>query len=169
MLLTSQDAFTHQLRELYDAEVRTTSILGNLKSAVSVAALERFIRTEIVQSEKRGIRIADACMQIAILPTGEVAEATRAVAHEAEATLAKPSEPSVVDAASARVTAKLLHILIAAYESLLCIEGSLLSSELDARFQTNLNECRSANRRLQRLELEVLPETEAPLDVGQPA
>ena len=120
-----QDLFTHELRDLYDAENQLVKALPAMSRAAQSPELKRAFDTHLRETKEQVRRIEQVFRGLGEKPSGKSCKAMQGLVAEAKELLEEDAEPAVLDAALIVAAQKVEHYEIAGYGSV-CTFGRIL-------------------------------------------
>lgn len=140
-----EDLFTHELKDIYDAEIRITEALPKLADKAHSPNLKRAFQNHLQQTEKHIERLKEVFEHRGLEPEREKCQAMNGLSKEAETVLSADGDADVLDAALIAAAQRVEHYEMAVYGTLRAFalqlndeySAELLEQTLDEEKQTD--------------------------------
>ena len=140
-----EDLFTHELKDIYDAEIRITEALPKMAEKAHNPNLKRAFNSHLQQTEKHVERLKAVFERRGLEPEREKCQAMNGLSKEGDAVISAEGDPDVLDAALIAAAQRVEHYEMAAYGTLRAFalqlndeySAELLEQTLDEEKQTD--------------------------------
>jgi ferritin-like metal-binding protein YciE len=147
-LSTLDELFTHELKDLYDAEHRLVEALPRMAKAATDPELVRAFEKHLAETRKQITRLKDVFAACGETAERETCEAMKGLIEEGEEVIEDAEEGAVLDAALIAAAQKIEHYEIASYGTLITWAQLSGYTEEEQLLQQNLEEEKSADEKL---------------------
>jgi ferritin-like metal-binding protein YciE len=110
-----EELFEHELKDLYDAELRLTEALPKLAEKAASPALKRAFQNHLRETEKQVERLRSIFESLGVEAEREKCDAMTGLIKEGSAVIDAEGDPNVLDAALIAAAQRAEHYEIAAY------------------------------------------------------
>jgi ferritin-like metal-binding protein YciE len=148
---TFDDLFTHQLKDVYDAEHQLTEALPKMADAASSSDLKNAFNTHLMETREQIRRLDQAFQLLGKNPERETCPAMKGLIKEGQETISAGGDPQVKDAALIASAQRAEHYEIAAYGTLRTLAQTVGRDDLARLFQQTLDEEGNTDKKLTRI------------------
>jgi ferritin-like metal-binding protein YciE len=117
-LMTLDELFLHEVRDLYDAEQRLTKAIPKLIEAAHATELKRALETHLGETETHVARLEQIFGLLGEKPKGETCEGVKGLLDEGEDLIGEDADEAIADAGLIGSAQKVEHYEIAGYGTL---------------------------------------------------
>ena len=150
-LETLDQLFTHELKDIYDAEQQLLEALPKLIEVAASAELRRGLDQHLRQTEQQVTRLEQILSRREVDANGARCKGMEGLLRESEELLRKEMAPAVKDAAIISAAQRVEHYEMAAYGSLRTFAQVLGDVASAKQLQQTLDEEADADRKLTQL------------------
>jgi ferritin-like metal-binding protein YciE len=143
-----EELLEHELRDIYDAEIRLTDALPKLAEKASSPALKRAFESHLRETERHVDRLESIFENIGIDADREKCDAMTGLIKEGQAVMDAKGDPNVLDAALIAAAQRAEHYEIAAYGTARAFARQLGNEYAVELLEQTLEEEKSADRKL---------------------
>jgi ferritin-like metal-binding protein YciE len=147
-LLTLDDLFLHELRDLYDAEQRLTKALPDMADAATAADLKQAFQDHLTETEMHVARLEQIFGMFGVEAKGETCEGIKGLIEEGDDLLGEDAADAVKDAGLIASAQKVEHYEIAGYGTLRTWADLLGRTEAAQLLEFTLEEEKKADQKL---------------------
>lgn len=147
-LSTLDELFTHELKDLYDAEHRLVEALPKMAKAATDPELVKAFEKHLADTRKQVTRLKEVFAACGETAERETCEAMKGLIEEGEEVIEDAEEGPVLDAALIAAAQKIEHYEIASYGTLITWAQLSGYTEEQQLLQQNLEEEKSADEKL---------------------
>src|SRR5262245_29545403 len=147
-LVSLDDLFLHELRDLYDAEQRLTEAIPKLVEAATAPDLKNALQAHLSQTETHVARLEQIFGMLGEEPEGSTCEGIKGLLEEGEDLLDEDADEAVADAGLIASAQKVEHYEIAGYGTLHTWAQLLGRHEAAQLLEFTLGEEKSADQKL---------------------
>jgi ferritin-like metal-binding protein YciE len=147
-LLTLDDLFLHELRDLYDAEQRLTKALLDMADAATSADLKQAFRSHLTETKMHVTRLEQIFGMFDVEAKGETCEGIKGLIEEGDDLLSEDAADAVADAGLIASAQKVEHYEIAGYGTLRTWADLLGRAEAAQLLEFTLEEEKKADHKL---------------------
>jgi len=142
------DLFSHQLEDVYDAELQLTEALPKMADASSASDLRNAFNTHLMETRDHVKRLEQVFQRIGKSPERHTCPAMKGLIKEGQEAISATGDPSVKDAALIASAQRVEHYEIAAYGTLRTLARQVGLNDVASIFQKTLDEEGSADKKL---------------------
>jgi len=143
-----EELFEHELKDLYDAEIRLTDALPKLADKASSPALRRAFENHVRETEKHVERLRSIFENLGIEAEREKCDAMTGLIKEGGHVLDAEGDPNVLDAALIAAAQRAEHYEIAAYGTARAFARQLNNEYAAELLEQTLDEEKAADQKL---------------------
>ncbi len=143
-----EDLFRHQLKDLYDAEMRIIKALPPLIEKASCQKLSGALKHHLRETEQHVKRLELIFKSIEMKPDRETCDAMKGLISEAEKVVKADGDPDVIDAALIAAVQRIEHYEMSAYGTARTFARQLGHDDLAQVLQQSLDEEGAADLKL---------------------
>lgn len=143
-----EELFEHELKDLYDAEIRLTDALPKLAEKANNPALRRAFESHLHETEKQIERLRSIFENLGKEPDREKCDAMTGLIKEGSAVLDAEGDPQVLDAALIAAAQRTEHYEIAAYGTARAFARQLNNEYAAELLEQTLEEEKAADQKL---------------------
>jgi ferritin-like metal-binding protein YciE len=143
-----QELFEHELKDMYDAEIRLTETLPKLAEKADSAALKRAFEGHLRETEKHVERLELIFENLGIDAEREKCAAMAGLIKEGQQVLDAKGDPHVLDAALIAAAQRAEHYEIAAYGTARAFARQLGNEYAAQLLEQTLDEEKAADEKL---------------------
>ena len=143
-----EELFEHELKDLYDAEIRLTDALPKLADKAFSPALKRAFENHLHETEKHVERLESIFENLGIDAVREKCEAMTGLIKEGGQVLDAEGDPNVLDAALIAAAQRAEHYEIAAYGTARAFARQLNNEYAAELLEQTLDEEKAADQKL---------------------
>lgn len=143
-----EELFTHELKDLYDAEIRLTDALPKLAKKASSPSLRRAFESHLHETEKHVKRLQSIFENLGIDADREKCDAMTGLIKEGGAVLNAEGDANVLDAALIAAAQRAEHYEIAAYGTVRAFARQLNNEYAAELLEQTLDEEKAADQKL---------------------
>jgi ferritin-like metal-binding protein YciE len=147
-LSTLDELFTHELKDLYDAEHRLVEALPKMAKAATDPELVKAFEKHLAETRRQVTRLKEVFVACGETAERETCEAMKGLIEEGEEVIEDAEEGPVLDAALIAAAQKIEHYEIASYGTLITWAQLSGYTEEQQLLQQNLDEEKSADEKL---------------------
>src|SRR5215216_2059313 len=145
---TMDDLLLHGLQDMYYAEQQITKALPNMIDQATNRDLAQGLKSHLEETKKQIERLEQVFNKLGKQPSGTDCPAIDGLIKEADATSGDVEDKSVLDAAIVAAAQAVEHYEIARYGTLIAWAEELGHDDIVLFLNTNLNEEKAANTKL---------------------
>lgn len=145
------DLFTHQLQDLYDAELQLTEALPKMADAAQSSDLRNAFNTHLLETRDHVKRLEQVFRAVNKEPERQTCPAMKGLIKEGSETISASGDGRVKDAALIASAQRVEHYEIAAYGTLRTLAQQAGLSEVASLLQKTLDEEGNTDKKLTRL------------------
>ena len=142
------DLFSHQLKDLYDAEMQLTEALPKMADAASASDLRNAFNTHLMETRDHVKRLEQVFQRLGKSPERQSCPAMKGLIKEGNEAVGASGDPSVKDAALIASAQRVEHYEIAAYGTLRTLARQVGLSDVASLLQRTLDEEGSCDKKL---------------------
>jgi len=142
------DLFTHQLEDVYDAELQLTEALPKMADAASAGDLRNAFNTHLMETRDHAKRLEQVFQRLGKSPKRQTCPAMKGLIKEGQEAISATGDPSVKDAALIASAQRVEHYEIAAYGTLRTLARQVGMNDVASLFQKTLDEEGSCDKKL---------------------
>jgi ferritin-like metal-binding protein YciE len=142
------DLFTHQLKDLYDAELQLTEALPKMADAASSGDLRNAFNTHLMETRDHAKRLEQVFQRLGKSPDRQTCPAMKGLIKEGQEAISATGDPSVKDAALIASAQRVEHYEIAAYGTLRTLARQVGLNDVASLLQKTLDEEGSCDKKL---------------------
>jgi ferritin-like metal-binding protein YciE len=150
-LMTLEDLFEDQLRDVLYAERQITKALPKMAKNASSTDLADALTTHLRETEGQIERLEEVCELLDLRPRGKKCEAILGLIEEGQSLMEEEAEPAVLDAGIIATAQKVEHYEMASYGCLVTWAEQLGHTEAALLLQQTLDEEKQADLKLTHL------------------
>lgn len=150
-LNTFDDLFTHQLQDLYDAEIQLTEALPKMADAARSSDLRNAFNTHLMETREHVKRLEQVFQAVNKSPERQTCPAMKGLVKEGSETINASGDDRVRDAALIASAQRVEHYEIAAYGTLRTLARQIGLNDVATLLQKTLDEEGNADKKLTRL------------------
>jgi ferritin-like metal-binding protein YciE len=143
-----EELFQHELKDLYDAEIRLTEALPKLAEKATSPALKRAFSGHLHETEKHVERLESIFENLGLDAEREKCDAMTGLIKEGSAVLDAKGDPNVLDAALIAAAQRAEHYEIAAYGTARAFARQLNNEYAAELLEQTLDEEKAADQKL---------------------
>jgi ferritin-like metal-binding protein YciE len=143
-----EELFEHELKDLYDAELRLTEALPKLAEKAASPALKRAFQNHLRETEKQVERLRSIFESLGVDAEREKCDAMTGLIKEGSAVIDANGDPNVLDAALIAAAQRAEHYEIAAYGTARAFARQLNNEYAAELLEQTLEEEKAADRKL---------------------
>jgi ferritin-like metal-binding protein YciE len=148
VLASLQDAFSDQLRDLYNAENQLIKALPKMAKAASSQALRAAIETHLEETKAQVDRLEEAAGILGFKPAGKKCKGMEGLIAEGKEALGEEGDPAVIDTMIIAAAQRVEHYEIAAYGCARALAERLGQDRVAELLQQTLDEEGAADKKL---------------------
>ena len=145
------DLFTHQLKDVYDAEHQLTEALPKMADAATSSDLKNAFNTHLMETREQIKRLDQVFQLLGKNPERETCPAMKGLVKEGQETISASGDPQVKDAALIASAQRAEHYEIAAYGTLRTLAQTVGRQDVASLLQQTLDEEGNADKKLTRI------------------
>lgn len=161
-LMTLQDLFVAELKDIYHAEHQLLKALPKMAKAASSKELRSGFETHLEETEGQVERLEKIFQMLDMAPRGKKCEGMIGLIKEGKEMMEEDAEDAVLDAALIAAAQKVEHYEIASYGTLRTYAQALGMDEAAALLQETLDEESATDEKLTELAQTINAEAQAP-------
>jgi ferritin-like metal-binding protein YciE len=142
------DLFSHQLEDLYDAELQLTEALPKMADAASAGDLRNAFNTHLMETRDQVKRLEQVFQRLGKSPKRQTCPAMKGLIKEGQEAISASGDPSVKDAALIASAQRVEHYEIAAYGTLRTLARQVGLNDVASLLQKTLDEEGSCDKKL---------------------
>ena len=142
------DLFSHQLEDLYDAELQLTEALPKMADAASAGDLRNAFNTHLMETRDQVKRLEQVFQRLGKSPKRQSCPAMKGLIKEGQEAISATGDPSVKDAALIASAQRVEHYEIAAYGTLRTLARQVGLNDVASLLQKTLDEEGSCDKKL---------------------
>jgi len=142
------DLFSHQLEDLYDAELQLTEALPKMADAATASDLRNAFNTHLMETRDHVKRLEQVFQKLGKSPKRQTCPAMKGLIKEGSETISATGDPSVKDAALIASAQRVEHYEIAAYGTLRTLARQTGLNDVASLLQKTLDEEGSCDKKL---------------------
>lgn len=150
-LKTYDDLFTHQLQDLYDAEIQLTEALPKMADAATSSDLRNAFNTHLMETREHVKRLEQVFKAVGKSPERQSCPAMKGLVKEGSETINASGDDRVRDAALIASAQRVEHYEIAAYGTLRTLARQVGLNDVASLLQKTLDEEGNADKKLTRI------------------
>jgi len=150
-LKTYDDLFTHQLQDLYDAEIQLTEALPKMADAASSSDLRNAFNSHLLETREHVKRLEQVFKAVGKSPQRQSCPAMKGLVKEGSETISASGDERVKDAALIASAQRVEHYEIAAYGTLRTLARQVGLNDVANLLQKTLDEEGNTDKKLTRL------------------
>jgi ferritin-like metal-binding protein YciE len=143
-----EELFEHELKDLYDAELRLTEALPKLAEKAASPALKRAFQNHLRETEKQVERLRSIFESLGVDAEREKCDAMTGLIKEGSAVIDAEGDPNVLDAALIAAAQRAEHYEIAAYGTARAFARQLNNEYAAELLEQTLEEEKATDRKL---------------------
>ena len=147
-LNTFDDLFSHQLADVYDAEIQLTEALPKMADAATASDLRSAFNTHLMETRDHVKRLEQVFQKLGRSPERQTCPAMKGLIKEGNEAVSATGDPSVKDAALIASAQRVEHYEIAAYGTLRTLARQVGLSDVASLFQKTLDEEGACDKKL---------------------
>ena len=148
---TLSDLFTHQLKDLYSAEVQLLKVLPDIVEHANDKLLKQAIENHWEETKEQKDRIESICQELNITPSGETCQAMKGLIKETKHFIEEVEDDEVMDVGLIAEIQRVQHYEISGYGSAVRFAKELGYRQIAKTLQETLNEEYDADNTLEKL------------------
>lgn len=148
MMNTLQDAFLHELKDIYHAEKQLTRALPKMAKAAEDEELRSLFEEHLEQTRQQIERLERVFEQVGKTARGEKCEAMAGLLEEGQEIMDQEAEPATMDAMLVGAAQKVEHYEIASYGTMCAWAEQLGMRDAASLLKQTLNEEKDADKKL---------------------
>ena len=142
------DLFSHQLEDLYDAELQLTEAMPKMADAASAGDLRNAFNTHLMETRDQVKRLEQVFQRLGKSPKRQSCPAMKGLIKEGQEAISATGDPSVKDAALIASAQRVEHYEIAAYGTLRTLARQVGLNDVASLLQKTLDEEGSCDKKL---------------------
>lgn len=154
-MLTLEDLFLDELKDIYDAEKRLTKALPKMAKSASSAKLRKAFESHLRETERQIDRIEKVFAQLGKAARGKKCEAMTGLVEEGSELMNEDAAVGVLDAGLIAAAQKVEHYEIATYGTLIAWAKTLGHKQIAGLLATTLREEEATDKKLTKLAAEL--------------
>ena len=145
---TMEGLFLHQLQDIYYAEQQLTKAIPKMAQMATNSDLKAGLESHVIDTQNQIERLDKVFAKLGQQPSGTDCPAIDGLIREADATSGEVEDKAVLDAAIVASAQAVEHYEIARYGTLIAWAEELGHDDIVRFLNTNLNEEKAANTKL---------------------
>jgi ferritin-like metal-binding protein YciE len=142
------DLFSHQLADVYDAEIQLTEALPKMADAARASDLRNAFNTHLMETRDHVKRLEQVFQRLGRSPERQSCPAMKGLIKEGNEAVTATGDPSVKDAALIAAAQRVEHYEIAAYGTLRTLARQVGLTDVASLLQKTLDEEGSCDKKL---------------------
>ena len=143
-----QDAFLHELKDIYNAEKQLTRALPKMAKAAEDEELRSLFQEHLEQTRGQILRLERVFEQVGKTARGEKCEGMAGIIEEGQSVIDQDAEPETMDAMLIGAAQKAEHYEIASYGTMCAWAEQLGMRDAASLLQQNLAEEKETDQKL---------------------
>jgi len=112
---TMRDLYTHEIRDLYDAETRFLETLPRMAERCSDTELKEVLNAHVEETREHRTRLEQICRDLEVEPAGETCAASVGIVRECDEFINADGNADAIDAGLIAMANRMDHYEIAGY------------------------------------------------------
>jgi len=142
------DLFSHQLEDVYDAELQLAEALPKMADAASASDLRNAFNTHLMETRDHAKRLEQVFQRLRKSPERTTCPAMKGLIKEGNEAVTATGDPSVKDAALIAAAQRVEHYEMAAYGTLRTLARQIGLSDVATILQKTLDEEGACDKKL---------------------
>ena len=148
MMNTLQDAFLHELKDIYHAEKQLTRALPKMAKAAEDEELRSLFEEHLEQTRQQIERLERVFEHVGKAARGEKCEGMAGIIEEGQSVMEQDAEPETLDAMLVGAAQKVEHYEIASYGTMCAWAEQLGMRDAATLLEQNLKEEKETDKKL---------------------
>jgi ferritin-like metal-binding protein YciE len=150
-MISLEDLFEHQLKDLYSAESQLVAALPKLVKNATDKRLKQAFEKHLKETKEQKNRLEKICNTLQINPSGETCKAMKGLIKEAESFIGEAEDEEIMDAGLIAEAQRVEHYEISGYGTAVRYAKELGYRDIAKKLQVTLNEEYDADNKLDEL------------------